>query len=108
VTDLAKAHMLALRACVPGEHKIYNLGSGTGFSNLEVISACREATGLNIPVKVAPRRSGDPAVLVASSQRMRADCGWRAERSLDTMVADAWRFSQKRFAPGQAPANGGR
>jgi UDP-glucose 4-epimerase len=108
VTDLARAHMLALRACVPGEHKVYNLGSGTGFSNLEVLSACREATGLDIPVKVGARRPGDPAVLVASSQRMRTDCGWRAERSLDTMVTDAWRFFQERFAPGRAAAPGGR
>jgi UDP-glucose 4-epimerase len=102
VTDLAYAHMLALDACVPGQHKIYNLGSGTGYSNLEVLSACREATGQEIPVQIAPRRPGDPAVLVASAERMEADCGWRAERGLATMVADAWQFSLERFAPGGA------
>ncbi len=102
VTDLAYAHMLALDACVPGQHKIYNLGSGTGYSNLEVLSACRDATGQEIPVQIAPRRPGDPAVLVASAERMEADCGWRAERGLATMVADAWQFSLERFAPGGA------
>jgi UDP-glucose 4-epimerase len=106
VTDLARAHMLALDACVPGQHKVYNLGSGTGFSNLEVLSACREVTGRDIPAQIAPRRPGDPAVLVASSQRIEAECGWRAERGLATMVADAWRFSLERFAPGGATLRG--
>ena len=70
VSDLARAHMLALEACVPGEHRVYNLGSGAGFSNLEVLSACREVTGRQIPSQFAPRRPGDPAVLVASSDRI--------------------------------------
>jgi UDP-glucose 4-epimerase len=102
VSDLARAHMLALDACAPGRHTVYNLGSGTGFSNLEVLSACREVTGLDIPAQIAPRRPGDPAVLVASSRRIEAECGWRAERGLATMVADAWQFSQERFAASQA------
>jgi UDP-glucose 4-epimerase len=108
VTDLAQAHMLALDACVPGEHRIYNLGSGTGFSNLEVLSTCREVTGRDIPAQVAPRRPGDPAVLVASSQRIQAERGWRAERGLATMVADAWQSSLERFAAGRAVPHGGR
>jgi len=57
--------VLALEAAVPGRHAVYNLGSGTGYSNREVLSACREVTGLDIPAEVAPRRPGDPAVLVA-------------------------------------------
>ena len=60
VTDLARAHLLALDACTPGQHQIYNLGSGTGFSNLEVLQACREVTGHEIPARVsrpAARRS---------------------------------------------------
>jgi UDP-glucose 4-epimerase len=100
VTDLARAHMLALDACVPGQHRVYNLGSGTGFSNLEVLSACREVTGREIPSEFGPRRPGDPAVLVASSDRIRADLGWSAERGLATMVADAWQFTLERYAPG--------
>jgi UDP-glucose 4-epimerase len=100
VTDLARAHMLALEACEPGEHRVYNLGSGAGFSNLEVLSACREVTGRDIPSQFAPRRPGDPAVLVASSDRIHAELGWRAERGLAVMVADAWRFTLERSAPG--------
>ncbi len=100
VSDLARAHMLALEACVPGEHRVYNLGSGAGFSNLEVLSACREVTGRDIPSHFAPRRPGDPAVLVASSGRIHADLGWRAERGLAAMVADAWQFTLERSAPG--------
>ena len=82
VTDLARAHMLALEACTPGEHRVYNLGSGAGFSNLEVLSACREVTGQDIPVAVRPAPAGDPAVLVASSGRIHAELGWRAKRGL--------------------------
>jgi UDP-glucose 4-epimerase len=96
VTDLARAHMLALAACVPGEHRIYNLGSGAGFSNLEVLSACREVTGRDIPAQFAPRRPGDPAVLVASSDRIHADLGWHTEQGLAAMVADAWQFTLER------------
>ena len=101
VTDLARAHMLALAACAPGEHRVYNLGSGAGFSNLEVLSACREVTGREIGSQFGPRRPGDPAVLVASSDRIHADLGWRAERELRAMVADAWQFTLERSAPGR-------
>lgn len=90
VADLGRAHLLALAACSAGTHKIYNLGSGTGYSVLEVLAACREVTGLEIPARVTDRRSGDPAVLVASSARIGADLGWRLERGLREMVADAW------------------
>ena len=100
VTDLARAQMLALEACTGGQHRIYNLGSGAGFSNLEVLSACREVTGRDIPSEFAPRRAGDPAVLVASSDRIHADLGWRATRGLTAMVADAWQFILERSAPG--------
>jgi UDP-glucose 4-epimerase len=90
VTDLAVAHLLALAGCRPGEHQIFNLGCGTGFSNLEVLAACREVTGLEIPAKVEARRAGDPAVLIASSERISRELGWRPERGLREMVADAW------------------
>jgi UDP-glucose 4-epimerase len=92
VTDLAAAHVLALAACACGEHKVYNLGSGSGFSNREVLAACQEVTGRQIPFTIAPRRPGDPAVLIASSQRITAELGWRPERGLRRMAADAWRF----------------
>ncbi len=98
VGDLARAHLLALDACRPGEHAIYNLGSGTGFSNAEVLDACRKETGRDIPAATAPRRPGDPAVLVASSDRIRAELGWSPEAGLPGMVADAWSFTRARAA----------
>lgn len=91
VSDLARAHLLALDACQEGEHKVYNLGNGTGFSVQEVISVCREVTGHEIPAVVGPRRAGDPAVLVASSEKIQRELGWKAERtSLGDIVSDAW------------------
>src|SRR5207245_5381479 len=67
VGDLADAHLLALTAPAPGEHRIYNLGNGLGFSVQQVVDAVREVTGHPIPVVVGPPRAGDPAQLVASS-----------------------------------------
>jgi UDP-glucose 4-epimerase len=93
VDDLADAHLRALDACTPGVHRVYNLGNGAGFSVREVIDMCAAVTGADIPTTVAPRRPGDPAVLVASSARIRADLGWAAHRDLRAMVADAWAFT---------------
>jgi UDP-glucose 4-epimerase len=76
---------------------VYNLGSGTGFSVREVVEACRAVTGHPIPTVVAPRRGGDPAVLVASSEAAAAALGWHPTRTdLATIVGDAWRFTQLR------------
>lgn len=95
VTDLADAHVLAIEAAQPGSHRIYNLGSGTGFSVQEVITACARVTGLPIAVEQAPRRAGDPAVLIASSDRAVADLGWSPQLTdLDVIVSDAWAFLQ--------------
>ncbi|TQF66269.1 UDP-glucose 4-epimerase GalE [Rhodococcus spelaei] len=95
VLDLAEAHLLALTQATAGVHSIYNLGSGAGFSVREVISACQRVTGLPISVQDAPRRAGDPAVLVASSEKAIAELGWRPQRTdLDVIVADAWTFLQ--------------
>jgi len=96
VGDLADAHLRALAACRPGEHRIYNLGNGAGFSVREVIEVCREVTGADIGVDVGPRRPGDPAVLVASSEKIQSELGWRAEKDLRAMAADAWRFTRAR------------
>jgi UDP-glucose 4-epimerase len=90
VADLGRAHLLALGACSAGQHRVYNLGDGTGFSNREVLTMCREVTRADIPAVTAPRRPGDPAVLVASSARISDELGWKAERDLRAMVADAW------------------
>jgi UDP-glucose 4-epimerase len=103
VADLARAHLLALGACQPGQHQVYNLGSESGSSNLEVLAECRAVTGIDIPAEIGPRRPGDPAVLVASSARIQADLGWQPERDLGAMVADAWSFTEAMTAPGAAP-----
>ena len=93
VEDLARAHLLALDAAVPGEHRIYNLGNGTGFSNREIVEAARQVTGAELPVEVAPRRDGDPAILVASAQRARDELGWvPVKPTLADMIGDAWAF----------------
>src|SRR3954470_19927171 len=91
VADLADAHLLALTAPAPGEHRVYNLGNGTGFSVQQVIDAVREVTGHPVPVVVGKRRAGDPAQLVASSDRIRADLGWAPRHTdLAGIVRDAW------------------
>ncbi|RJO69467.1 UDP-glucose 4-epimerase GalE [Nocardia panacis] len=93
IRDLALAHLLALNTAEAGTHRLFNLGSGAGFSVREVISACRRVTGLPIPTVEAPRRPGDPATLIASSARAVAELGWQPEHTdLDEIVADAWEY----------------
>ncbi|MGY1741995.1 MULTISPECIES: UDP-glucose 4-epimerase GalE [unclassified Blastococcus] len=97
VEDLSDAHLLALTAPQPGEHRIYNLGNGTGFSVQEVVDAVREVTGHPVPVEVGARRAGDPAQLVAASDRIRADLGWTPRHTdLAGIVRDAWEVAQRR------------
>ncbi|WP_269855724.1 UDP-glucose 4-epimerase GalE [Streptomyces sp. RPT161] len=104
VADLAEAHLLALRAALNGdvqrgEHLICNLGNGNGFSVRDVIDTVRKTTGHPIPEVVAPRRAGDPAVLVASAERARTRLGWKPSRTdLASIVRDAWEFA-KEHAP---------
>ncbi|GIJ32342.1 UDP-glucose 4-epimerase GalE [Verrucosispora sp. WMMD703] len=93
VSDLARAHLLALDAATGGQHRIYNLGNGNGFTNRQVVEVVREVTGHPVPVEVAPRREGDPAELVASSALARAELGWEPRKpTLHDMVTDAWAF----------------
>ncbi len=95
IRDLAEAHVLALESAQPGRHRIYNLGNGTGFSVREVISCCERVTGRPIPSRDVDRRAGDPAVLIASSQRAMSELGWRPRYAgLDEIVADAWAYEQ--------------
>jgi UDP-glucose 4-epimerase len=94
VSDLAAAHVLALERTETSSGA-YNLGSGMGSSNREVIEAARRVTGRDIRVVEEARRAGDPAVLVASNQRAKAELGWRIEyEDLDEIVASAWRWHQ--------------
>ncbi|MCA1687581.1 MAG: UDP-glucose 4-epimerase GalE [Actinobacteria bacterium] len=95
VEDLGRAHLRALEAAEAGEHRIYNLGNGAGFSVREVVEAARKVTGRPIEAVESPRRSGDPAVLVASSDRIRAELGWKPEKpELEAMISDSWEWMQ--------------
>jgi len=97
IQDLATAHVLALDGARAGEHRIFNLGTGSGFSVREVIAAVSEVTGLEVPVKEADRRPGDPPMLVAASEKIRDELGWVPSKpKLTDMVADAWAFAQAR------------
>ncbi len=97
VTDLAQAHLLALRRLeAGGESRAFNLGNGRGFSVRQVIKAAEKVTGLKVPVKLAPRRAGDPPALVASSALIRRELGWKPlYPGLETMLAHAWRWYRK-------------
>ena len=99
VTDLAHAHILALEALLTGEKsaETYNLGNGQGFSVKEVIETCEKVTGVMANVEMADRRAGDPARLVASSEKILAELGWKAERNLERIIADAWKWHQNQL-----------
>jgi UDP-glucose 4-epimerase len=93
VTDLATAHVLALAALERGSCA-YNLGYGSGYSVLEVVEMARQVTGRAIPTESAPRRPGDPPVLIASSDLLMRDLGWQPRASeLDLIIESAWRWS---------------
>jgi UDP-glucose 4-epimerase len=99
VEDLGRAHLLALDVpgrAEPGEHRIYNLGNGAGFSVWEVVEAARRVTGRRIEAVEAPRRAGDPPVLVTSSDKIQAELDWMPEKpALEAMISDAWDWMQK-------------
>lgn len=96
VSDLAVAHVMALRHLLNGGKSIaLNLGTGACHSVREVIEAAREATKCDIKVKTAPRRPGDPPVLVANSELALRTLGWSAKKDLPEMVSSAWRWMQK-------------
>ena len=93
VMDLADAHVLAMSAVEAGAVKVFNLGNGEGFSVREVIETCRAVTGHPIPADVAPRRPGDPPILVASSRKADDELAWRRQYpDLKTIVAHAWNW----------------
>nr|WP_122013041.1 UDP-glucose 4-epimerase GalE [Maliibacterium massiliense] len=105
VMDLAEGHLRALEwvmhhACVDA----FNLGTGTGYSVLDIVRAFEQANGISIPYRIAPRRPGDVPVYCADPAKSRAVLHWQATRTLQDMVRDAWRFTQAQLAPGGAPS----
>ncbi|HTP18548.1 MAG TPA: UDP-glucose 4-epimerase GalE [Solirubrobacteraceae bacterium] len=95
VEDLAVAHLLALGGARASEHRVFNLGNGTGFSVREVSAAAETVTGQEIRIKEAPRRPGDPPQLVAAGDLIRSQLGWEPRKpALEEMVGDAWAFAQ--------------
>jgi UDP-glucose 4-epimerase len=93
VIDLARAHVLALKVLDQGS-RIYNLGcGGNGYTVREVIDVTREVTGKEVPVRIGPRRAGDPAVLIASSEKLKRELGWTPEfQDLRVIIESAWRW----------------
>jgi UDP-glucose 4-epimerase len=99
VSDLADAHLLALAALKGKDRLIFNIGNGQGFTVREVIDSVRRVTGQPIAVEECPRRPGDPAVLVAGSEKIKLELGWRPKfAELDTIIASAWDWHQKRYS----------
>jgi len=98
VRDLADAHILALQALDTRDKLIMNLGNGSGFSVKEVVESARRVTGHPIPVEMKPRRAGDPARLVASSEKAKAELGWKPQiPEIDDILASAWEWQQQRY-----------
>jgi UDP-glucose 4-epimerase len=96
VVDLARAHLLALKSLDGGGGRVYNLGcGGDGYSVNQVLKTAREVTGRSIPARVAPKRAGDPAVLIASSEKIKSELGWQPEfQDLRVIIESAWRWMQ--------------
>jgi len=108
VSDLAQAHVLALDALARKDigAQIFNLGCGDGYTVKEVIDTAKQVTGRDIPVTVGARRAGDPAVLVASSDRIAKALGWRPQQSsLDVIVRSAWEWERTFSHKGDAKQN---
>ena len=94
VTDLSQAHILAMDYLMNGgESQVFNLGNGVGFTVKEVIDVARKVTGHPIPAEIVPRRAGDPARLVASSEKAKSVLGWKPQYAdLETIVSSAWKW----------------
>ncbi len=106
IDDLGAAHLLALEGLAERSEMVYNLGNGTGYSVLEVIQCAREVTGHPIPAQPAPRRPGDPATLVASSAKIRAELGWAPRLTdLREIILSAWQWHQQHPTGYEEPAS---
>ena len=96
VDDLASAHLLAIQATKPGTQNVFNVGTGTGNSVLEIIRACEEVTGHAIPYEVVERRSGDAAALVAEPKKLMKELGWKPDfTDIRETIASAWKWHRR-------------
>lgn len=97
VADLAEAHILAVNYLMDGgESNVFNVGTGTGSSVKEVLDAVKRVTGKEVPHTIGPRREGDPASLVANSDKLQKTLGWKPTRAhIDTIIRDAWTFADR-------------
>ncbi|MGG4548006.1 UDP-glucose 4-epimerase GalE [Rossellomorea marisflavi] len=97
VTDLARAHILSLEALLKGRFSknTYNLGNGKGYSVKEVIETCERVTNIKATIDYSERRAGDPAILVASSEKIQNELGWQAEHNLESIIESAWKWHSK-------------
>jgi UDP-glucose-4-epimerase GalE len=100
VADLAEAHLAAIENLLKGgASDVFNVGTGAGQSVLEVMRGVEQATGRKVPHEIGPRREGDPAVLVANSDKLKRTLGWKPKYTeIQDVVATAWQFEQKRSA----------
>jgi len=98
VEDLATAHLLGLKHLMAkGESKFYNLGSGKGYSNKQVMETVKKVTGVDFKVVYGPRRPGDPDILLASSDKIKSELGWQpAYDNLEEIITTAWEWQKKR------------
>ncbi len=97
VVDLAQGHLCALRVLAESTHTgahVYNLGTGQGYSVLQMVRAFEAASGRPVPYHIAPRRPGDIATCYANPAKAERELGWKAQRGLDEMMQDAWRWVQ--------------
>ncbi|MFZ2153271.1 MAG: UDP-glucose 4-epimerase GalE [Microgenomates group bacterium] len=97
VEDLAKAHLMGLKHLLnSGESKIFNLGSGSGYSNKEIANAAREVTGVDFEINYGPRRAGDPAILLADTTKIKTEWNWEPEyKDIKVILQTAWQWEQK-------------
>jgi UDP-glucose 4-epimerase len=96
VADLAEAHILAMDSLNTQQSAIYNVGTGSGFTVRQIIESAKRVTGRDIPIVVEDRRPGDPAVLVASSDKIQQELGWKPKfADVDSIIASAWQWHQE-------------
>ena len=95
VVDLAKGHVAAIEKLSESGVRVYNLGTGNGYSVLDMIHAFSKACGKKIPYEILPRRAGDIPACYASSAKAERELGWRAERDLETMCKDQWNWQRQ-------------